>query len=846
MSVRFAAQERSESGGGPALARTTVSGNSGSKDSFRVTRSGKKFDLMIKPGHPDEIDGDAIANLDAVAENIKSNDEDALVVALFETGQALQDCREYAIQVLVPLICDYAPEWSYQLKISAGETLNAVVNSGIIPEDLARKISRAATVIIGTPCVHEMFETWSDLLVAVLKYVNWSAEQLDSFLDFVDSVYTSSSGLLSRQLTARVLGSLAASKKSDEDLINRILRRALTLSSDKNVSVRGMVAESFSHIGASVSLSVVESQIWPRLVKLLRDKDARIRAASLQSLSFISAAHRGKGMESKYFAKLLVPIFREECKSIRRDAAEDQRDVDEDKCLLLEVNAEIFGELLFTCSDCLPDDNARKEVYKAFLAMCTSNSPNIRRYCAFNMPAVALCLGHNYRIEIASLVRFLSQDKDNETRWVLAAGLHESLKILASRETVGDLLKAVHVLIEDEIGLVRKNVHDHLEGVITDLSKHLGHSAAQKLGPIFQNLDLVIGENWTFQVALTKQLQLSASIIPTSCLRMDVIPFLSQLADSTGYIGRKSAMVALAICMRYLSDIRARQEVMGRFIVEWARGHVFWMRISFLDAAEAACSVYSRCLFRDTFAPEVLRLALDQVPNIRLRIALLLPKIAPACNLMYEFHNAIETLKKDEDMDVVDAVKDIEKKISNALEEGHERFDEDLQRETEEQELYTRHLVSNREQLRKNGRKRRLLRSARGSAASTRMLSIGSIMAHSDAGESLDAQSGKRGHGTGGKTSNSTANGGKAGTLESGRSFRVKSDRKMSKLGSRVEKLSLSTDDANGGGGTSGSPSSVLNSRSSTLKGLLNLVTSPRTTTAHSRKTGKTSKKHLS
>lgn len=704
MPVSFADLGPTESG--PRLCTSTHFARTQNSISLQLPEE-QTFDKVIRQGNQDEIDDDAMTNLTAVAESIKSGDTDALVVSLFETGQALKNCREYAIQVLVPLICEHAVDWEYQLKLSAGETLLTVVNSGNIPEEIARKVGRAATIVIGTPCIQQMFEAWSDTLVAVLKYVSWSAKQLDEFLDILEKVYKPPNNTLSRQLTARILGSLAASSKADGYLKRRVLDRALVLSGDKNVIVRGMMAESFSFIGASASLLTVEREIWPRLKKLLRDADARIRAASLQSLSYISSAHREKGGETSFFAKLLGPIFLEECARIRQDAAEDQRDVDDDKCLLLEVNSEIFGELLYTCNDCL-SESERKEVYKAFLAMCTANGPIVRRYCAYNMPAVALCLSPRYGAEIASLVRFLAQDNDVEARWVLAAGLHETVKILASRESVGDLLKAVQELLEDEKTLVRKNILYHFEELLSEISKHSGYGIVEKLSPLFRNLGVLTGENWTVQVALAKQLRLAAPLVPPPSLKMGVLPILYQLANQSAYIGRKAVMVAIATCLRYIPDVKERLEVTKCFNAEWGQGTVFWMRIAFLDAAEAAVVTYSRCLFRDMFGKEVLRLALDQVSNVRLRLASLLPRLAPACNQMEEFHSALEALKRDEDVDVVYVMGGIDEKVSAALEEGYRRFEEDMRLEDEEQELYSRHLQAQREaQRKKNAKKHR-------------------------------------------------------------------------------------------------------------------------------------------
>lgn len=681
-----------------------------------------KMDRIIKKGKQDEIE-DVVGSMSAIAEVLTSGEEDEIFLVLFETQQILQNCRECAIQTLVPIICKKVTDWSYSLKVSAGETL-ATVLGDTIPTDVAQELSTTAFSVLSDPCDQSICEKWGEILVATLPNVPWSAAKLDEVIDLLEKQHGASGNPLSRQLTARILGSLA-SCSSDALLKKRIMDRAILITEDKNPEVRGMIAESLSFIGASMDVSNVERDLWPCLLKLLKDADARIHAASLRTVSYISAAHRDTSGKSKLFKELLPSVFLQECAKIRRDASEDQRDVDEDKYLILEINAEIFGELLCGCFEHFPDDSGRREAYKAFMAMATSNGPIVRKYCAHNLPAVSLCLSKKYGLELSALVEFLSRDADDETRWMLAAGIHETARILATDSTMENLFKAVLALLQDTTFLVRMKTIEHFEELIAELSKHSGYGSAEKLTPLFQDLQLLSEGNWRTQELLANQLTLAAPLVPPPSLKMDVLPLLYRMTEESSYMVRKAAMAAVATCIRYIPDVADRNEVMREFRSDWARGPVYWMRIAFIDAADTAVGIYSRCLFRDTFGSELLRLANDIVPNVRLRTALLLAKVASACNLMEEFHSALETLKRDEDMDVRYAVKDMDSRIGKALEKGHDNFEEDMKREDEEQELYSRHLQARREvQKKRNANKRRagalLGKAAKGIQASTR------------------------------------------------------------------------------------------------------------------------------
>lgn len=679
-----------------------------------------KMDRVVKDRKQDEMD-DVIGSMSTIAEVLQSGKEQDIFLVLFETQQILQYCREFAIQTLVPIICKNVMNWSYSLKSSAGETLGAVL-SGSIPIDVAKQLSSTAFQVLSHRCDASMCEKWGEILVATIPNVPWTTKKLDEVINLLENQHGAGNPL-SRQLIARILGSLA-SCSSDENLKKRILTRAILMTKDDNPEVRGMIAESLSCIGASVPVSVVEKKLWPCLFSLLNDSDARIHAASLRTLSSIAAAHKGKSCKSKLFKELVPRVFLQECAKIRKDASEDQRDVDEDKYLVLEINAEIFGELLYGSYENFPDDSGRREAYKAFMAMATSNGPIVRKYCAYNIPAVALCLSKKYGSEIAALVEFLSRDADTETRWMLAAGIHQTVRILGKESSMENLFKAVLALLKDSSCVVRMKTIEHFEELMAELSKHSGYGAAQKLTPLFQNLHLLAEGNWRTQELLAKQLTLAVPLVPPPSLKMDVLPLLYRMTEEGSYMVRKAAMAAVATCIRYIPDIAEREEVMKEFRKDWARGPVFWMRIAFIDAANIAIGIYSRCLFRDTFGSEFLRLANDLVPNVRLRTAMLLPKIASACNLMEEFHAALESLKRDEDEDVREAVQDIDHRIEKALQRASKEFEENMSLEEEEQELYSRHLQKQRElQKKKNAKKRRptvlLGKAAKGIQAST-------------------------------------------------------------------------------------------------------------------------------
>lgn len=721
---------------------------SGTKGTNKVIKE-LEFDGRLRPGQvgganagPGGAGGahgkaafedNVVTSITSIAEGLKSGSDAQKSLILFEVQQLISHSHSvaYALKTLVPVICDNVASWSHDLQICAAEALVGVQPAKLLHEQ-AVAVTDTAFRILRMSQDPEMFRAWGEILVVILPHVEWSQMELEHILAKLDeqhklSAQISSSpppltpqtdpgaigsvgaiGLvpigieraslpgysasdLAQKLTARIIGPIAVAASPDLTK-NVLLTRALDLTKESDVEVRGMVVESMAFIGAAVDIDTVERRIWPSLAGLVRDPNARLHAATLRTISRIAAAHRKSTPRAKFFTDLLPPVFVRECQYLRKQAQADQRLVDDDTYLLIEINAEIFGELFYSCHKFLSDDSTRKDAFRAFQAMATCNGPVVRRHCAFNIPGIALSMIKRCRQDIATIVEFLSRDTDAETRWNLAAGMHETAKILCGDDTIDNLFKAINALLHDESPLVRMNVLQNLDNLLGILTAHNPVKAMRKLETVFQNLQLLSEGNWRTQQLLAKQLRLVTPLVPPQCIRANVLPLLYQLTDESSYTVRKASMAAVAVCLRYLPDTNEREEVMENFRLEWGRGTVFWMRIGFIDSAEAAVETYSRILFRDTFALELLRLVNDPVPNVRVRAAQLIHKIAPACHQMEEFQMALAALKQDVDVDVCYTVSNVEEKINDEVEAGKKSFEQDMTREAEEQNLYTKHL----------------------------------------------------------------------------------------------------------------------------------------------------------
>lgn len=215
------------------------------------------------------------------------------------------------------------------------------------------------------------------------------------------------------------------------------------------------------------------------------------------------------------------------------------------------------------------------------------------------------------------------------------------------------------------------------------------NAAARQLDPIVSSLETMSHDSWRTQKLLAEQLEASARLIPQEMLCEHVAPLLFSMARESTYLVRKASMSALVSVIRYIPDVRRRDHILKHFRSEWARGKVYWTRLAYVDASEIALRVLSNKLFTQLFAAELLSLARDPVPNVRLRLARLMPQIATACGTKTAFVQAMDALLSDaDDSDVVREARVAKKAIAVKPPRTFAEADEDAKKEAAEKHFF--------------------------------------------------------------------------------------------------------------------------------------------------------------
>lgn len=634
---------------------------------------------------------DAIYSVQKMAELLIAGPDTEREFILFELQQLLDHCLDDTMKILIPVLCEHVPTWNIELQIKSAQRLYDVVALHLEPPT-ANMITCASFGVIhrgkgkASPEYEELYHCWGNILVECLPNMRWTAQEVNDVIALVD-IHAKEQLYTSRKVAARVVGALAQclDKQKVEHVI---LPRALSLFEDTDIEVRGMVVESLAQIGAALPVRVTENQVWPRIERLLEPpEEARLRATAMRTMAHILESHRNNGTPSRLFRDLLPPVFARLSTFAKKHSAEDQRLVDDNTYLLLEVASEIFGQFTYSLS-LFSKKSFRREAYKAYTGMATCNGPLIRRNCAFNLPGVAKALGDKYALELSGLCDYLAKDTDEEVRFILAAGIHETTALLAPRGNFERLFTAVCSLLQDENAMVRMNALAHFHDLLTAFARDGSDPASvRRLAPVFSDLTMLSEGEWRIQRSLAEQLAKCTEIIPADALIDHVLPLLYRLTSQGTPLVREAAMDATIKSIRSIPNPKDRNLAIDKYWKAATKGP-FWMRLALLDGGTAAMRVFSHRRFQELFSGHMLGMAVDPVVNVRIRLATLLPEMAPMCGGSTTYDKAVDILRKDKDVDVLEVMQKHSDRVQEAVRRSLDKQTEDQAKYKEEQEFY--------------------------------------------------------------------------------------------------------------------------------------------------------------
>mmetsp|Transcript_34249 Transcript_34249/g.134179 ORF Transcript_34249/g.134179 Transcript_34249/m.134179 type:complete len:667 (-) Transcript_34249:3470-5470(-) len=506
------------------------------------------------------------------------------------------------------------------------------------------------------------FQVWSGLLVESMQVTNIPVfkEDLDGLLQ-LGKRFSEDQRMENRKAAGRIYG--AACTASDRKLAESdILQRILRLSYDNDVIVLGTAIEAMVMLAESIGLNTIQGVLWPRILKTVNSDDVRVRCTALRTVATILQNIRERNLASDadnlFFRKSVASLLVAEAEMIVRDAKADLRNVTDETYMTLEVQSEIFGELLYTAMDVL-DTQSTVVVYHAYISLASCNGPLLRRNVAYNFPGFSMCMSGKYG-DLGAVLTLLCRDRDDEVRWKLSAGLHESLKILLKDPMVDNATagKCVVALLTDENLAVSGNVVEHLGELIkTFREENLDEHVNLLLSGLGQ-LEGMVDGSWRLQEMICKQLKNCITLFDAPTIAGVILPLLWNLTQQGMPPVRASASETIMHCLRNIDDKDLLNFSVKKFYMRLGSfEYPYRIRLNLIDAALEGTRVFSSVFFREFFCQAVVDLAEDPLSNVRLKIARNVPAFTPACITVPEFKSMLRELRKDKDQDVSTAIK---------------------------------------------------------------------------------------------------------------------------------------------------------------------------------------------
>ena len=207
----------------------------------------------------------------------------------------------------------------------------------------------------------------------------------------------------------------------DNDIITkRLFPLILSLCQDTDFSIRGGVATSIPSISRVVGYSLTVDMLLPALHLLLNDEEVCVMEAAISA--YVNLSEHWDS--SEFTETTLYPLF--------------TGFIANPPPSLYPILTKEIGRLVWITRNLVREHNAYDAIFQFFFSHCRSESSQIRKNCAFNLPAILVSfqqvLPHWFE-KITTVVHDLSRDPSSDVKATVAAELHELVKIYNTSAT---------------------------------------------------------------------------------------------------------------------------------------------------------------------------------------------------------------------------------------------------------------------------------------------------------------------------------------------------------------------------------------------------------------------------
>ncbi|KAJ3318041.1 hypothetical protein HDV06_000853, partial [Boothiomyces sp. JEL0866] len=462
----------------------------------------------------------------------------------------------------------------------------------------------------------EVSKVWKDVFISCIKKI-----PSDEILPEAIADLSLGQPAQFRIWSGRLLGTIICRldpKKIDQN----ILQKFINLCEDTDYEVRKSMCFHLNAVIKNIGVANTKKYIFPVYLELLKDEEI-----SVQTAAIINYTNYGEFMDQEQRASTFIPYWK--------------KIVEDNNPKLSQTIAELFGVFLWSAREELKDPE-RKYFVAYYQTMAVSSDENIRRFCAFNYPAVVKALKPEM-IESYKLEKLLSSFVYDECEAIpisLASFFHEITDMLGTscyrilKETFPRIVLSKNKHIYTPLF---RNIEKILNNFLRDPTFKQGNNSDAIFKLILEkrkSFDNSPNIDWRLHLLVLNSFNSLLSIIDSETLYEQHSALLFKLiTDNFPVTIKIKAIKILVSIFRNLRKLENQEnllrQLLGIFLLtaDLKEEQSCHIRILFIDVCECILEQFSRKFFREYFLASYFALSRDPIPNVRLKYVALLPMV---------------------------------------------------------------------------------------------------------------------------------------------------------------------------------------------------------------------------
>ncbi|KAJ2996963.1 Serine/threonine-protein phosphatase 4 regulatory subunit 4 [Globomyces sp. JEL0801] len=455
----------------------------------------------------------------------------------------------------------------------------------------------------------------------------------------------------------RVLG-VSANKIDPKMIESVIFPRVIKLCQDTDYEVRKSMCLQLGSIINSLGFLKTKKALFCEYMELIKDEEGVVQQAALASLMDISDS-----LDSETKQVFLIPLW----KKLTSDPTPK----------LIDSITELFGKFFWAARNELSDTD--KSLFLSFYqSRVASENTTHKEYCVFYFPAIVNVLKAK-NFEQNNLDKILESFVLEDNPVILesiASSLHEVAILLGKlsfRYLKDALLKLLNNPHESVMLKLFQGLNDTLKSFIMDESiKKSGY-----LDTLFKCIiekqkryESTPNINWRSHLKILRSFSIFPNIFEAELVSEHCVPPLFKILYEPYPTPIKYQVIKILVT--YLREINRLDhiETILRHLLDIKEDKSYHHRMLFFDICEQVMLIFSQKFFRSYFLNGYLSLSRDTVVNMRLRYISLLPMVR------HTIRNTRDSLLLSRLIDATEplATRDPESDVLNAMSQFYGRY----------------------------------------------------------------------------------------------------------------------------------------------------------------------------